>query len=103
MKLPAFLTGLLKGFHTGSRSKRLNPARDWFALLTILLAFLAASLAWNVWFFLAVVAEEPTAPAAPVVQTSNTRTLDQARAAYEARALEEGRYRTEYRFIDPSK
>ena len=100
MTLPPFITVLLRKFsHQGP--SRPDPARDWTLLLSLALLMLLASLAWNTWFFLGAL-QEP-APAPVPAQATDDSGIDTVRASFDERAAEGERYRSEYRFIDPSK
>ncbi len=101
MTLPPFITKYLPKLRHGAHRGRPDPARDWAILLVFALVVLFASVSWNAWFFLRAI-EEP-APVAPSTEETGDTGMDAARASAEARALEEARYRTEYRFIDPSE
>ena len=101
MTLPtlASVSTLLRRFRYGDT---LRPERDWLMMLALLLSLLALSVAWNTWFFLSVVADEesgrhPVEAADPIDRAM----LSEERALLEAHALEEARYKTEYRFTDP--
>jgi hypothetical protein len=103
MTLPPFLQKyqkLLRSTHEGVAA---NPTRDWLLLLALVFASLAASIAWNVWFLSEVLSGGEGQAARTQVQSTDTSALEQARAVFEARALEETRYRSEYHFVDPSR
>ena len=93
------LAPFLKRFSYG---QRIRPARDWFALLSVAIVLLIASVLWNLWLLKSVErggtigneAPPPAFDAAPI---------ESVRALFEARSEEERRYRQEYRFVDPSR
>jgi hypothetical protein len=103
MTLPPFLTKYLSVFRAKKHDHTTNPTRDWLILLVLSLVALIASVIWNLWFFSEALSDKgSTAP----TTTSNEDTSDsveRAKARFEARALEEGRYRSDYRFVDPSR
>lgn len=86
--------------HLGDRRK---PSRDWFILLAIAFLILIASIGWNVWAFVRITSGEATGSAAQGPQGPDVSVVEQVRTVFETRAAEENRYRTEYRFVDPSK
>jgi hypothetical protein len=84
-------------------TKRLDPSTDWLILLGFALLFIVASLAWNTWFFFTVLDQKAAQPVMTSEQASTTNPMEKSRTLFEIRATEEARYRSEYRFIDPSK
>lgn len=82
--------------------KRLRPVRDWFIVLTVLAVLLIGSVAWNVLFFLGAL-EEDAAPATTSHEPSAAAPVAEVLSAFTLRAQEEARYRSEYRFVDPSR
>ncbi|HEX5774741.1 MAG TPA: hypothetical protein VFY28_02150 [Candidatus Paceibacterota bacterium] len=82
---------------------RPHPYRDWYALLLIAGIFLLASLAWNVWFFIKITKGEMIGTNPSSEAKTPEDLVASARLLFEERAAEEARYRSEYRFIDPSK
>ena len=89
----------LKGIHYGSR---LRPDRDWLVLLGTWLLLFLVSIGYNVWLFSRVTNGESLDPnatsfeAKPVDVSSMT-------ATFNARAAEQERYLSEYRFVDPAR
>lgn len=103
MKLPLFIEKLVKRLPGKGGVKHLSPSRDWLVILALALAALIASVAWNAWFFFIALGED-AAPQAPAAEHSlDTSSIEKARALFEKRAAEEEKYRSEYRFNDPSK
>lgn len=95
-------TSFLKRFRYGTR---LNPVRDWLALLTFSAIALAGIIIWNVWAF-------DTVASGGVIGTSATSTppifnqssLDTIHSIFANRAVEKAKYETgTYRFADPSQ
>lgn len=99
MTLPPFIRKYLPKLPRGG-DRQSDPARDWAILLASALILFFASVGWNAWFMFAAL-EEPEV-AAPSIEDTGDTGIGAARAAAEVRALEEARYRSEYRFIDPS-
>lgn len=98
MKNFADITKNLKGIHYGTA---LRPSRDWLTLLTLMVALLLASVAWNLWAFSKVTEGETIGTETPQ-QADTTATFDAVNKVFEMRAAEDARYRNEYRFVDPS-
>lgn len=94
------LKGIGKKLHLGAVQH--DPARDWLLLLALALAFLIASMLWNGFFLISVFKEEATV-SAPVAATSTPDAFQATWNTYQLRDAEEGKYRAEYRFNDPSK
>ena len=98
----AKILGILKRFAQPGGRKRLNPSRDWLLVLSLALAAIIASLLWNAWFFFVALNQDSSVSPAPEAKKADTSSLEKARAAFDARAAEEAKYRGEYRFVDPS-
>ena len=79
----------------------MHPSRDWLLLLMASVVLVAASVAWNAWLF-ASVQRGDVIGSAPVIVPFDAGSVESAREVFRARALEEGKYRYEYRFVDPS-
>ncbi|KND51179.1 MAG: hypothetical protein ABA06_02605 [Parcubacteria bacterium C7867-001] len=101
MTLP-FLSKLkLSSFSYG---EYIHPLRDWFVLLIVSAVLLVASVGWNVWLFYRVLNGESLGSAtASTTPLFDTASLSAAQTVFDARAVEEERYKKEYRFIDPSR
>lgn len=99
MKLSFNSAHLLKRFSYGDA---LRPARDWYYLLLLVILLVALSAGWNAWLFRSVmqgdVIGDPQAPAA-----FDAAPIESVRQVFVERAEERERYRTEYRFVDPSR
>lgn len=87
---------------TASANDRPHPYRDWYTLVGISTILLLASLLWNVWFFMQATRGEGTGEGNTAGQGIRENVIDTVRGIFIERAAEEGRYRTEYRFVDPS-
>lgn len=100
MKLPDFSRQLavLSRFRYG---KLVRPERDWFVLLLATLALILLSGAWNAWMFTYGTKVVPQVEDSSSITGPSENTLKEANALFERRAAEEGRYRSEYRFVDP--
>lgn len=81
----------------------LNPSRDWIFVLLVLFVILMVSVLWNVWFFYTVLNQKTTTVTSSGEQEIDVGLLEKMRAGFEERKGEEERYRSEYRFIDPSR
>lgn len=103
MTLPPAISAFLKKFRGAGGTKHLNPSRDWLLLIAVGFAALIGSVAWNTWFFFVALDEDAPADAIPVAEAPATNSLQKAQALFETKAAELERYRTEYRFIDPSR
>ena len=96
------LTGLVQKLFKPQGVKRLNPSRDWIIILSCALVGMVVIMLWNMWFFFAVLNQEAVLPATTQTKNVDTSSIEKVRTTFEVRALEEARYRSEYRFIDPS-
>ncbi len=99
MKTSLSLKPILSRISYGSG---VHPARDWSYLLLLAAILIAISIAWNMWLYQevqegATLGEE--VPATPV----DIAPIEAVRAVFEERKAEEQKYRTEYRFVDPSR
>lgn len=103
MSLLSTLAAFGKRFKPKEGAKHLNPARDWLLLLAISALALIASIGWNAWFFFATLAGEPAVGSVETEQKPETSSVEKAQVLFELRATEAERYRSEYRFNDPSK
>jgi len=100
MKLPALssLTTIIKNLRYGDT---IHSARDWIIVVALFLVGIFVSVIWSTVFFLDVVNRE--AAASSIAETPlDTEKLTEVRNAFEGRVEEADRYRSEYRFIDPS-
>lgn len=99
MKNFSLNTKSLKGISYGAA---LRPSRDWLLLLALFVVLLLISVGWNLWTFTKVTAGGAIGASVPV-QEPGTPAVDSVTKLFEARALEEARYKNEYRFVDPSR
>jgi hypothetical protein len=88
----------LKGIHYGAT---LRPSRDWLLLIAFSFVCLLASVGWNLWTFTKVTRGQ-SFEASITTQETNATAVDTVTKLFEARAIEEARYKSEYRFVDPS-
>lgn len=79
----------------------IRPMRDWFVLLAVATALVGASIAWNVWMLRSVEAGGTLGGPAEA-EPFDAAPVQAVRATFDARAQEEARYRSQYRFVDPS-
>ncbi|MES2668439.1 MAG: hypothetical protein V4644_01990 [Patescibacteria group bacterium] len=100
MKLPTTLDlgSLIKRISYGDR---IRPSRDWSYLLMLMIALVVASVATNFWM-LKQAERETVSGAAAAAAVFDAAPIESVRAVFEQRRIEEGRYRAEYRFVDPS-
>lgn len=90
-----------KALHAVEYGEVLRPARDWFVLLSIAAVLILISAAWNVWVFVQAGRGEPVG-AQVEAPGGSANAIERAQALFEARRLEDARYRSEYQFVDPS-
>lgn len=104
MNIPALLNSLTK---RAKRSARMDPARDWLALIALSALSLACIVVWNLWTFSTVAgggslggaAAQTAPPLAP-----DRASLDAIRAIFDKRATEQKSYSSgSYRYADPSQ
>lgn len=99
LALPKNLTKLA----LSPRSGKQRPLRDWFVLLLSTAILVLASGAWNAWVFYTAASGGTLGEPIALTPAPDTSSLDAVRALFENRAAEEAKYRTEYRFVDPSR
>lgn len=99
MKLPLSISKMR--FLRGGNGPR--PERDWIALLSILGVAFLISVAWNAVFFLHLMDDSGSPGDVSLAPAHEPEALAEVRRRAEDRALAEARYRTEYRFVDPSR
>ena len=89
-----------KLFHT---SRHVHPTRDWFMLLGGTALLIGVTAGWNAWVYV----DSTTRTAAPresaAVPSFDTSVVGAVQSAFAVRAEESSRYRTTYRFVDPSR
>lgn len=94
---------MMQGFLKPPGIPKLNPSRDWVLLLGCLIVGILLSILWNGWYFFFELIKESAPQAATEQAGVDTSSLERVQALFDARATEEGRYRSEYRFVDPSR
>ena len=97
------IRALTKVFEHIRYGNRLEPARDWFVLLTALLVALVVSIVWNVLFFLDTVNGVDSTQVENAINATSTDPIQTVEELFLKRQVEEARYKNEYRFVDPSR
>ncbi len=83
--------------------KRVHPQRDWLMLLAVAMMLLIVAALWSAVLY-ARGTHRDTDTQTPVAPTGvSLEALEKTTALFEARAQEEERYRSEYRFVDPKQ
>jgi len=102
MNISTFTNSFLKHLRYG---ERLNLARDWFVMVSFLLAALISIIIWNVWAFDTVASGGVIGnPATSTPAVFNQSSLDTVHAVFANRAIEEEKYENgTYHFADPSQ
>lgn len=98
-KISTFFLSLLKT----KGATRLNPQRDWIVVLIGGLILILSSVWWNTWFFFSTLHDASVVLTPVHEENIDTAVIEKAKVFFETRAQEAQRYKTEYRFIDPSK
>lgn len=98
MKIHLTPKNLFKRFSYGNRPR---PSRDWFAILTVATLLIVLSIGWNLWLLRSVERGGVIGNEAPAT-SFDARPIEEIRAVFESRSLEELKYRQQYRFVDPS-
>lgn len=98
MKTSIPLKNLFARFSYGNRPR---PSRDWFLLLTAATFLIVLSIGWNLWLLRSVEEGGVIGNEAPA-SSFDARPIEEIRAVFESRSLEELKYRQQYRFVDPS-
>jgi hypothetical protein len=80
--------------------ERLNPARDWLALVSVAAILLVASIGWNVWLFLRVTNGDAIGTATDT-RSLNPASIDSVDVLFQKRAATETDYKNAH-FVDPS-
>ncbi len=84
-------------------SSRTHPVRDWFLILSVCALCVGGSIGWNVWnYFSTQTALEQKAVVAPA-RGFDKNVVDDMEQAFAGRAVEAEKYRSTYRFVDPSR
>lgn len=84
-----------------SYGDRIQPQRDWFIVLSLATFLIVLSIGWNLWL-LRSVEQGRTIGNEQVSTAFDAKPIESVRAVFEARRLEELKYRQQYRFVDPS-
>ncbi|HWH16113.1 MAG TPA: hypothetical protein VNU25_00805 [Candidatus Paceibacterota bacterium] len=98
MKTALPFKDLLKRFSYGNRPR---PSRDWFMILSIATCLIVLSVGWNLWLLRSVEQGGVIGNEAPAA-SFDARPIEEIRAVFESRSLEELQFRQQYRFVDPS-
>jgi|GEM_PF-1527582 len=85
-----------------SYGKRLQPARDWFVLVSLALLALGALAVVSVWMYLEGARPTGEGEVPTLTPAFSVDALDKTEALFEKRAEERSRYEAEYLFVDPS-
>ena len=88
---------------TNSSERQIRPNRDWFIILAISFVLLAISIGWNVLVFVRVTRGEALSGAEHASVSQTAASITEIHEAFEQRARESARYKTEYQFVDPSR
>lgn len=102
MNITAIINSVLKHMRYG---ERLNPVRDWLALLMLSTLALAGIIIWNVWAFNTVASGGVIgASATSTPALFNQSSFDAIHTIFANRQIEEEKYETgAYHFTDPSQ
>jgi hypothetical protein len=103
MTLPPIITKYLRALPSLKGDGRPRPSRDWLILVGLFLVLFVVSVVWNVWFFSSALTGESAAVSENASETTDLSPVERAKETFRTRAEEEGRYRSEYRFVDPSR
>mgnify|MGYP000375871057 CR=1 FL=1 len=101
MNLKSITSIVPKIIHSVRYGEQLRPRRDWLVLTVLCVAGLIASVVSSTFFFMDIVNREPAVTGSRD-SSVDTSVLEETRAAFSEREQEALRYRSEYRFIDPS-
>ncbi len=99
MKLSFNLDAFLKRFSYGAR---LRPERDWLLLLLVAVLLVVLSVAWNFWLFRSIEQGASLGESGTGRAGLDERSVEPVREVFQSREVEQGRFRNEYRFVDPS-
>ncbi|MCX6788013.1 MAG: hypothetical protein NT108_02515 [Candidatus Kaiserbacteria bacterium] len=82
-----------------------DPARDWFAVLTLASILLAGIIVWNIWAFDTVANGGVIGPAVTIAPPIfSSASLELVHQVFETHAMEESKFKTgSYRYVDPSQ
>lgn len=80
---------------------QLRPHRDWLILFSVTCVLLAAGVVWHLQLFSKVTKGE-TLEGAATQENAQTPEFDIVQRQFEQKKVEEEKYLSEYRFVDPS-
>ena len=104
MTLPPSLTKILSRFRKSKSVKhKAEPSRDWLLALLLALVLLVVSVGVNTVVFMEAVSHTGEGEAPIEERDIDQSAVEKAKEAFGVRALEEAKYRSEYRFVDPSR
>ncbi len=90
-----------KAMHAVRYGEDLRPVRDWLVLLALAGTIFVGSVLVNVWTFVRVIEGKPVGLDA-AESSKDADAIQAAKKLFEERRAEEGRYKSEYQFVDPS-
>lgn len=90
-------------FPVRSVARDIQPMREWVVIVSMGVLALVTSIVWNIFFFLETVSDKEGVTDIGSSETVDTSVVEQVRETFDKREVEEGRYRNEYQFIDPSR
>ncbi len=99
-RILSHLIKLIRVFRYGDS---IRPQRDWLVVMLIAGVLLIGSASWSYYLFGRISGGDLLGGHSQTVAPVDTASLETVRAVFEARAAERERYRSEYRFVDPSK
>ena len=94
------ISHIKKFFHTSNCP---HPTRDWFVMLTITAVLVGGVVGWHAWVYLTATTKPATVREVSVIPEFDTSVVDAVEKAFVIRAEEAERYRSTYRFVDPSR
>lgn len=102
MKFPTLSSMVrFKGVFEVGRHPR--PMRDWFVLLGVAAVLVGVSVGWNVWSYIQITATVAQTASSNAPHGFSTTTIGAVEQAFVERKEEVDRYRSTYRFVDPSR
>jgi hypothetical protein len=85
-----------------SYGERINPTRDWHAVLSIALVLFLLGVAWNAFLFYELAQGKNLGATLTPPQEVVGNSIDSVQALFQQRATEEQNYQSSYHFVDPS-